>query len=1261
MAKLYVENYHVSIRQKQNSMSKEIKPFLRAYSLDDLAKAFFALNLWLPNIASPIRLQFLYCALEDVRAELPPENRIATYQDYVAFCKRVFKLTPSFPSIEDYVPEADWGEIKYFHDGRLYKIFYGADLSNTYDFYYSFELIYKPVEDNLTSLVGRSPFDDFRFALEMQDYILTNLPQVSEENKDVSAGDLSTPSESFWHDAVRFIDTFQPQGIYNQETVDLYTSGGEPQTPLDLTTFADSVLTGKNCPYFFLKHGEKRYPVMPRRYFGLVFERWGAILKAEHTKLTETQSGRNPVIARNLELYKFIRRRYKEKEVFALATPVYPDLKPHGLVFIALRSKGKLFLVHITPPSVSVRSIEKYLEELAPKVSKCKELLSTHPTRLGLLARQEILEFRSSKEGEKLESVFLVVVPYCTTEPMRFKLPMTLDARVLGLDQLVGIVDELRDENELCEFFEYLDEVEAGAKIPGLNSLLDLFGSFRDSHSVLVAGATIPDLIVLDPNWGSNARFRTLKQFWQDFPENNFFGHPRSWTIPVDRKSKTGVILQSRTFLGYAYHQRVGEASFYVNAPVHLMEFESGVITDTLLHSLADAIEIYSDTLQKLAFSKKRNKVQVIFFPAALVRANEKLSHVRHLLVEGALWQMDVAGIDPGQCGVRVVFNENAVVEALRIAKDRSLQVTLLIDVLRQAGKFWPSSEQANVEAALEKEKAAKPRFKTTAVPKRVSFPELVRPLSPGEREFKKADKLIAQLARELGIEPGTYAGEDAKQKLGRLIEKVVEKIDSQVGGLNLEGSLPTLLTNIDALTDEHERHEVSLKMSLEHEVEYERATVADERFRKFHGLHRCYRYLVEKFVQLQGTRPEVLSDESLQELVAVADRLLDIRVVSDYLHYGIYAAQVTINHDFLMSLTYGVNIGDMQEKLGKELAEIRLGVIGKDDDVADPTTPIETYLENLDLAAKIDFGFGLRAMVNVLHVLSSWPTHNMAAKEQPYYCATAEEIARVCAESIVGFDVAKTDAILDFLTLRIENLLKIEGDSKLAKDLPTWEHNKRLTRYSIRPLVRIGERYFWGPHSTDRSCRTWMGTTTVHRLPADIPAPAIGSVLHAGHSEIEVGLVRKAAEIVRRFTPLVEVGVFPHKSDPRIGDIGDYDVLAYLEGKNVLISVESKVIDPAYVLKDLQRIQRRIFGRTKSDGGFEKGDLQRVEDRAAYLTHNYVRVMKRYGWTVPKDPPRIASIFLTRVSYWWTKFPPVITDVEFVQVKLLDEFLSKL
>lgn len=103
---------------------QKLKTFLCAYSFEDQAKAFFIMNIWLPNIASPIKSQYLYVVLEEIFDKLPTESKIKSYKDFKIFSDQLLPLIPSFPMMEDYLPEGDWGEIKYFFRDKFFKIFY---------------------------------------------------------------------------------------------------------------------------------------------------------------------------------------------------------------------------------------------------------------------------------------------------------------------------------------------------------------------------------------------------------------------------------------------------------------------------------------------------------------------------------------------------------------------------------------------------------------------------------------------------------------------------------------------------------------------------------------------------------------------------------------------------------------------------------------------------------------------------------------------------------------------------------------------------------------------------------------------------------------------------------------------------------------------------------------------------------------------------------------------------------------------------------
>jgi len=78
----------------------------------DPADVWFALNisdLWLPNISSQVKHCFAFSVMASIVTErFVQRQRIDSYALFESFIMHVHPLLPSFPTLEDYVPEMDW-------------------------------------------------------------------------------------------------------------------------------------------------------------------------------------------------------------------------------------------------------------------------------------------------------------------------------------------------------------------------------------------------------------------------------------------------------------------------------------------------------------------------------------------------------------------------------------------------------------------------------------------------------------------------------------------------------------------------------------------------------------------------------------------------------------------------------------------------------------------------------------------------------------------------------------------------------------------------------------------------------------------------------------------------------------------------------------------------------------------------------------------------------------------------------------------------
>jgi len=442
--------------------------------------------------------------------------------------------------------------------------------------------------------------------------------------------------------------------------------------------------------------------------------------------------------------------------------------------------------------------------------------------------------------------------------------------------------------------------------------------------------------------------------------------------------------------------------------------------------------------------------------------------------------------------------------------------------------------------------------------------------------------------------------------------------------------------------------------------VEYDRENRMGVDKKEFLHDHQTHRYLIEKFVQLRSIGSRDLSNERLRELLALSERMWNLYAASDALHYGIVPAKISISREFIATITYVEDIEGMAREYAAEQSKITLGYVGCNDDVPENSALVEEYLTELNNAFTEDMGFGLREVASVGTVLSCWATAG-CVPESGSYSASIDEIAIACDHNIINFDSTRLRDVIDLLTLRSEDILSVEGNESDTLDVPVWEYAKRKTRYTIRPIVKIGDRYHWSPFSISKAVKLWTGIAYSYKLVAPLDAFKTRCVVQKAHERLEVDMELKCKEIVDRYTEQARINVFPHKLDDDITDIGDFDVIAFFENKGVILSLESKIIDAAYCFKDARRMKEKIFGRKKDDGSLKEGYLQKVEKRHEYLKSNAAKIMAKIGWEHTSSSLKVISLFVTQQSNWWTRFPPVTTEVQFVESRLLCDFLQDL
>ena len=113
---------------------------------------------------------------------------------------------------------------------------------------------------------------------------------------------------------------------------------------------------------------------------------------------------------------------------------------------------------------------------------------------------------------------------------------------------------------------------------------------------------------------------------------------------------------------------------------------------------------------------------------------------------------------------------------------------------------------------------------------------------------------------------------------------------------------------------------------------------------------------------------------------------------------------------------------------------------------------------------------------------------------------------------------------------------------------------------------------------------------------------------------------------------------------------LGDYDALAYFPQPDVVVSGECKDVRQAYCLKDAKRLRDTIFD----------DHVPKIQRRETYLRENLNRIAGIFGWPIT-ETTQVKSVYISRKSHLWTRFPPIETGISFTTIDRLSDWLDSL
>lgn len=1235
----------IEIMPSQIKLTKiRIQKIFKQYSFEDICYSLFVLSSWLPNISSVVKPIFLYlCLLEIYDYDWYAENKIKDYHDFQEFYNKIRILIPNFDSMEDYIPEQDWGELYYFINNRCYKYLYGGELENTYDHLKFFELYHCSLRENLLPITKQDIQKDFISILNLQEQIINN---IHNEVTEISLGDFKLPPEDFWNKCYSFLySKLNLLDLFDSKTLDWY-SQAEPisKNILQEQNFASTFINGKALNKLFIKKDNKYYILPIRRFTAVLLDIWNNII-SENIDLLDAANS----FLKN-SLFNYIENKLPCNYAYYRDVSIILNENKNNLNTDALVVYDNKILFIILEDLSIQESYENYLKNINCQIKSVKDFLENN--KYIELIKNNHIE-RISEEDfhtKNIEIKFLVVHPSLSTSPDIIPFEYKPEFLPYPYVDFLQLIDSFKDLDDLFKKIIFLENIEN----TGFSSLSDWLAYYMKNEGELLTGYREYSKLVLEPFFGSNSRYEQLKTFWNISPKNTINEiAPYNWEIEQIENSNS-VEMYSPHYQMMAICCKMAYTEIFINS---FYGIDSDLIKAIkfFIEIIEDIFNIHKKVIEKHIFFKTHNKLQILVISYEMIRKNS-INELGNYIHNDNTWTIQTVKFK-NEFGLRIIFNESKLYEQIQNTTNRKLVNDLFIDIINKINQKFPDDDNLSILIAQTEIDKNKPtRFMVNSIKKETCYPEYHNTIYPKNSDFIKVQNTIAKILHNNNIQEGKYNLDDAKRIVDLLKQKLIEILNNEITTFDFIKSIPFLITYNDANTNSFEIKDRRIRLSLNHEVDFSREEKLVKAHEKFLREAKNYRYLIEKFVQFIPSGNKILAKDSLSYLLALVDWILIMYQHSDVIYYDLLASGLLIKEDKTIETLFLDKTAEQEDIYS--LIEVKEELYANNKSGIKFTSIMDNYDEFCDNFKK-DFGFNFQNMINLLTVLSQWSNEELC-----YIVANESDIVdkmKTALKDLTKEEEDEIPIILDFLTLKNQEVTTIidkNNPSKIfkCKDIPVDEFNLRYSRYAIKPLIRYQDTYIWGAYSAQKTGRTFCNHLSNTRLPYKPQKENTLNFLEKIKKKHEKELVTNTYNIIKNHTNYVEKEVSLHKRDKNGNhpkELGDYDVLAYLPEKNILLNIECKHHLPAYCAKDAKKYLDKMYEKDKNG----LSAIDRVLNREQYAIGNYKSILKILNAPC-KTIPKIISIYVTKIRTYYIMFPKDKTSIKMLSINDLEKYI---
>lgn len=1227
--------------------NNELVNYLKKYEYSSAVNSFSILIAWLPNRSSEICLLYGVICLLSIKNQ--SQKNLIIINNYNQFLKFYTNLLPLLPNldIEDYTPYADWGEIRYFFNDKQYKILSGGELDCIHDSINAFYEIYKNYDQNINTLINRSPLSDLHCGLLLQNNFINSVRNEKEKIQ-IQPKHIENPPCWFFEEHLNnsfkenaFIEDNDFKETYSAKSKDFSSSD------LVLSNFINKYLNS-SYSFFYIKLNTHYQLVLPRRVLPVIIEKWASIIQSTASQINSSIPLYSD-FAYNIG--KYIQNRIPEEGHFFTRISNGKNIKSDIFPF-SIKVQNKIIFFIIPSPFEDLnKQIKKIYSKIAihKKTMNHKWLYYSEIEKAGL--------WIDSKSFPDVE--FIIILPILSNKTLQFLPSPDLNIKLWSLSECLGMFDETNSIKELSDFLIFLNTTPLLA-----NSLMDNYALFKDSLGIINSGSGAEPSIIMNINYSADYRNKYLEKFYLNFPKNFIIANPTAYKVVTNNQQQKRVCSKNK-FKSILYVTKENP-TFSFTSPLELIkDLSIGEISTTLENTLCDLVWEFHELIKQHNLFKTYSAIHTIITPLSAVKDNKELNHLSHLYPKEQGWYIDIDKNNVDENNIKkkyvfIVFDSKVIQEKKLSSKAKNFEVDFFQDFIKQLNKIYIDTNiNSKIFTQSNLSRRKKPRYPLIEIQPIANFPQHIEEWKPKDNHFKISKKNIAKIISNLNLLGNNQILTFTKETINILSAALDDYIQKEISKFNFESSLQITLTRVGALIFNNDIFEQKIRATKTSETEYDLIKKFSENNKLFQEMLKNYQYLLESSILQSAKTDKPLTKNDFQVLIATINWYFNLLTYSDLIHYSIdpLAVSITIDTDCLMNIKYTKTHQYKIDQFNKNRSSEKISQI-PDDEKIDITTEFEKFLPALNSAFLGDLNFKFSTLTGILYSLSFWKDTENNIKE--YYKETKETLVQTLSEKLLNTSSEEIELTLQFLYLKKDNLLKIITKEN-SKRIPVWEKYQRHSRLETKPLFFDNKNIYWSPCLTKRSEKIWISSMERGKFPVNLESQKIKTIMLNYKKQKELELEKIGFELAKQKTQYIEQNLDLHKRNKKMDfpqNLGDYDILAYIKKTNTILSIECKHLLQVFTAKDIRDLKEELFGKNSTDS--KRSYSEKLQNRANYCNDNYKKIFKLLQWPEPVKKPQVIPVMLSIHSYWWTESPPVTTNIQYIALNSFSSFIEK-